>query len=100
VSGSKLQTARRSVQSWPRAARRIGVERGPFDFMSALRFGAVRWCDCTESMPVLGMGEVRLNGVRVRALPGFMGERFISHHQYLACYDSANLNWRWNGLVR
>jgi len=100
VSGSKLQTARRSVQSWPRAARRIGVERGPLLFRAALRFGAVRWCDCTESMPVLGMGEVRLNGVRAKCAPGFMGERFISHRQYSTCYDSANYHWRQNGLVR
>lgn len=76
-----MQTTRRSVQSWPRAARRIGVETGPFDFKPALRFGAVRWCDCTESMPVLGMGAVRLNGVRAIGLPGFIGERFISHRQ-------------------
>ena len=88
-----------SVQSWPRAARRIGVERGPLAFKLALRFGAVRWCDCTESMPVLGIGEVRLNGVRASAFPGFMGERFISHRQYSPCYDSANLNRRIDGLA-
>ena len=66
-----------SVQSWPRAARRIGVERGPFDFNPALRVFAVRWCDCTESMPVLDMGEVRLNDERVGGLPGFIEERRI-----------------------
>ncbi|PMQ15845.1 hypothetical protein JaAD80_13670 [Janthinobacterium sp. AD80] len=58
--------------------------------MPALRFGAVRWCDCTESMPVLGKGEVRLNGVRAKGFPDFIDERFISHRQYLTCYYSAN----------
>jgi hypothetical protein len=41
-------------------------------------------------MPVLGMGEVRLNGVRVKGLPGFMAERFISHRQLAPWYDYAN----------
>jgi len=50
-------------------------------------------------MPVLGMGVVRLNGVRTKGLPGFIGARFISHRQLLACYDSANENGRKHGVV-